>query len=302
MADLTSRMITFSVSRSTSDDHQEHFKNEILQESCSDCQNVLKDMKQIHDELKKYLLEDETARAHFMENVSLWIPTREKNIKYFKKMETHLKTASWGDRISKVSTSASKIGGTMAVVGITLAPVTGGASLGLTAGGAALATAGKIGAGGANMVDLIINKKNCQKLKSTLEKDKQQGGALLENMENLKSCEEKREELLKEIKEFIDILEIAMNVDKSTEEKAVEFTQNLALLEEVTFDSADKVLKKTFINSPVDSTCEEKTQCDEVDLKSPTKLTSQSSGEDPVVAPAKKKMSFIKKKSKDSKK
>ncbi|XP_022248622.1 uncharacterized protein LOC106465090 isoform X2 [Limulus polyphemus] len=305
MAGLVSRLIIFSVSPFTSSAHQEHFKNDNLQESCSDCQNILEGMKQIHEELKKYLEEDETARAHFIESFAAWISTRDKSIKYLNKIDIHFKNTSLGDKISKIGSSAGKIGGTMAVVGITLAPVTGGFSLGLSAGGAALAAAGKLTAEGANVAGSIIYKNKCQKIISTLDKDTKQSDELFKNMETLKRCDENREELLKEVKEFIDIIENGVNASKSVVgllEKAVEFSQNLAHLEEVTFESADKVLKQTFTISSVNGTFEEKTICDQVDLKPPSNPISQSSGEGSVVSPVKKKRISIKLKSKDSKK
>ncbi|XP_022248625.1 uncharacterized protein LOC111087176 isoform X3 [Limulus polyphemus] len=295
MADLASRLITFSVSPSTSDAHQEHFKNDNLQESCSDCQNILEGMKQIHEELKKYLEEDETARAHFIENFSVWIATRDKSIKSLKNVQTYLKENTFGARSSKIANSASKVGklgGKVASAGESLSPITGGLSLGLTAGGVALMAAGELTSRGATAAGSFINKNKCQKIKTILGKDKKQSDELFQNMETLERCDETREKLLKEAEEFIDILENGVDVDKSIVgllEKAVKFLQNLTHLAEVTFDNGKKVLEKTFTISSVNGTCDEKTICDQVDLKPPSNPISQSSGEGPVVSPVKKK-------------
>ncbi|XP_076358629.1 uncharacterized protein LOC143251133 [Tachypleus tridentatus] len=86
-------------------------------------------------------------------------------------------------------------------------------------------------------------------------------------METYERCDENREKLVKEAEEFIDIVENGLNGDNSLVGplgKAVEFLQNLASLEEVTFESADEVLRKAFMSSPT------KAACDQVDLKSPS--------------------------------
>ncbi|XP_076358623.1 uncharacterized protein LOC143251131 [Tachypleus tridentatus] len=267
MADLTPRMITFSVSRSTSDDHQEHFKNENLQESCSDCQNILKDMKTFHDQLRKHIVEDETARAQLIENFSVLISSREESFKSLKKLDIKInvkisKTAASLSKIRKIRRHVSNVGGNTA-------PVTNDVSLDLTEGDddSILKVAGEPIALGSNTAGSGIDKTKCKEVKRILEKDKQQTDQLLKNMETYERCDENREKLVKEAEEFIDIVENGLNGDNSLVGplgKAVEFLQNLASLEEVTFESADEVLRKAFMSSPT------KAACDQVDLKSPS--------------------------------
>ncbi|XP_022248623.1 uncharacterized protein LOC111087176 isoform X1 [Limulus polyphemus] len=270
MADLASRLITFSVSPSTSDAHQKHLKDDKLNQDCSDCQNILNDMNTFHDELKKIIKEDETVRTHLIESFPVLTSSREESIKFLKKIDIKKDENSSGVKSSKIATSLnkiSKIRKQVSTSGETLAPITGGLSLDLPEGGVTLQAAGELIAIGANVTGSIINKTKCKEIKTILVKDKKETDEFLKDMETLECCDETREKLLKEADEFIDILENGVNAGKSLAghlEKAVEFVQNLAHLEEVTLESADEVLKKTFIISTV------KTPCDQVDLNSPS--------------------------------
>ncbi|XP_013780737.1 apolipoprotein L4-like [Limulus polyphemus] len=223
-------------------------------------------MKKFHEELKKILMEDERARAHFIDAFPIWITTRNKSIKSLKKINTELNESRLGVNISNiVGSSVGIVGGSMAIVGLVLAPVTAGLSLGLTIGGASLGAAGGLTAGGANVTELIINKNKCQEIKETLDKDKKESDELFKYMKTLKRCDNNREKLLIEAKEFIDIVENGVNTGKSLMGqlgKVVEFLQNLANLEEVTLENAKKVFEKTFMNSPANSTRERNTLSD----------------------------------------
>ncbi|XP_076358794.1 apolipoprotein L3-like [Tachypleus tridentatus] len=149
MAGLVSRLIIFSVSPFTCNAHRKHFNYDGLQKNCPDCQNILTDMTKFHDELRKILREDETARLHFIYNFPLWISTREDSITSLKKVETELNKTKRDVNISNiVGSSAGIVGGVVAVVGLALAPLTAGVSLGLSIGGASLGTAGGLTAGG----------------------------------------------------------------------------------------------------------------------------------------------------------
>ena len=97
--------------------------------------------------------------------------------------------------ISRITGSAAGITGSgIAILGFALAPVTFGASLGLTIGGVAIAAAGGATAAGAGIVDVIITKYGVENTQKQLKDDQ-------DMMENIKEIQIKIEKQNKRIKD-----------------------------------------------------------------------------------------------------
>lgn len=90
--------------------------------------------------------------------------------------------------ISRITGSAVSIaGGAMAIVGFAIAPLTFGASIGLSISGIALAVAGGGTAAGASIADMVIQKSNVKHAQMQLDRDNNQLKAMIELVETIKN-------------------------------------------------------------------------------------------------------------------
>jgi hypothetical protein len=101
-----------------------------------------------------------------------WISIREATMQQIYNTIENLKYHHKNVNISRVTgSSTSIIGNVMAIWGIVMAPATGGLSLSLTVGGAALGFAGGMTSAGASIADILIQKSNVQQAQQQLTRD-----------------------------------------------------------------------------------------------------------------------------------
>ncbi len=124
-----------------------------------------------------------------------WIPTRELTIKNIEDIIKKLIVCRRDVNIARIVGSTVSIGGTlMSIVGFALTPVTLGASIGIAAGGIAIATAGGITVAGASLADVIIQKTNVTDTQKQLTHDN-------EELEKLAQLQCKLKEIIDEMGE-----------------------------------------------------------------------------------------------------
>ena len=104
--------------------------------------------------------------------VEEWIPIRQETIQKIEGIIDDLKTHHRNVNISRITGSGVSIAGSLiAILGFGLAPVTLGASIGLSAAGIAIAVAGGGTAAGASIADTVIQKLNVKQAQERLEDD-----------------------------------------------------------------------------------------------------------------------------------
>ena len=110
--------------------------------------------------------------AHFHALIDQWIEIREKTIKDIRGTTEKLQKHHRNINISRITGSGISIAGSLiAILGFGLAPVTFGASIGLSVGGIALAVAGGGTAAGASIADIVIQKSNVKEAQEQLTHD-----------------------------------------------------------------------------------------------------------------------------------
>ena len=114
----------------------------------------------------------EDMHSEFCTRVEEWIPVREETIQKIEGIIYDLKKHHRNVNISRITGSGVSIAGSLiAITGFGLAPVTLGASIGLTAGGIAMAVAGGTTVAGASIADTIIQKSNVKQAQEQLKED-----------------------------------------------------------------------------------------------------------------------------------
>ena len=117
-----------------------------------------------------------------------WIPVREVTIQEIQRTIKNLKVHHRNVNISRITGSATSIiGSTMAIVGFAIAPITFGASIGLSVGGILIAVAGGGTAAGASIADIVIQKSNVKHAQEQLTRDYDQLNAIREIAEVIKT-------------------------------------------------------------------------------------------------------------------
>ena len=108
----------------------------------------------------------------FHARVEEWIPIREETIQKIESLINDLKVHHRNVNISRITGSGVSIAGSLiAILGFGLAPVTLGGSIGLTAGGIAMAVAGGGAVASSSIVDTIIQKSNVKQAQQHLRED-----------------------------------------------------------------------------------------------------------------------------------
>ena len=122
------------------------------------CRNQMRGLEEIH--------------SKFCTKVEEWISVREKTIQKIECIIDDLKIHHRNVNISRVTGSGVSIAGSLiAIVGFGLAPVTLGASIGLTVGGIVLAVAGGSTVAGASIADTVLQKLNVKQAQEQLKED-----------------------------------------------------------------------------------------------------------------------------------
>ena len=117
----------------------------------------------------------EEMHSEFCTRVEKWGSVREKTIQKIECIIDDLKIHHRNVNISRITGSGVSIAGSLiAIVGFGLAPVTLGASIGLTVGGIAMAVAGGTTAAGASIADTVIQKLNVKQAQEHLKEDHDQ--------------------------------------------------------------------------------------------------------------------------------
>ena len=110
--------------------------------------------------------------SEFHTRVEEWIPVREETIQKIKTTTANLKVHHRNVNISRITGSTvSIVGSAMAIAGFAIAPITFGASVGLSVPGIALAVAGGGTAAGASIADTVIQKSNVRQAQEQLRDD-----------------------------------------------------------------------------------------------------------------------------------
>ena len=110
--------------------------------------------------------------SEFHTRVKKWIPIREETIQKIECIIDNLKVHHRNVNISRITGSGVSIAGSLiAILGFGLAPVTLGASIGLTATGIAIAVAGGGTVAGASITDTIIEKLKVKQAQEHLKVD-----------------------------------------------------------------------------------------------------------------------------------
>lgn len=121
------------------------------------------------------MLELQELTRRYRKAVELWIPVRKMTIIVFihvrniaeKLREYHKKV-----NITRIAGSSASIGGAiLAIIGFGIAPVTFGASLGLSIAGIGVAVAGGATAAGASIVDTVTQKANVKEAQEIVRRD-----------------------------------------------------------------------------------------------------------------------------------
>ena len=111
-------------------------------------------------------------QTKFSQQVQQWIPVRDIAIEEIEKTIKKLKKHHKKVNISRITGSSVSIAGSlMAMVGFGLAPVTLGASIGLSVGGIAIAVAGGGTAAGASITDAVLQRSNVKHAQEQLDRD-----------------------------------------------------------------------------------------------------------------------------------
>ena len=110
--------------------------------------------------------------SEFRTRVEEWIPVREETIQKIKTTTANLKVHHRNVNISRITGSTvSIVCSAMAIAGFAIAPITVGASVGLSVPGIALAVAGGGTAAGASIADTVIEKSNVRQAQEQLRDD-----------------------------------------------------------------------------------------------------------------------------------
>ena len=121
------------------------------------------------------MLTIQELQAKFDKKVQQWIPVRDVTIEEIEKTIDKLKEHHRNVNIARITGSGVSIAGSLiAILGFGLAPVTLGASIGLSVGGIAIAVAGGGTAAGASITDAVLQKSNVQYAQEQLERDYKQ--------------------------------------------------------------------------------------------------------------------------------
>ena len=114
----------------------------------------------------------EELHSEFCTRVEKWIPVREETIQKIDSIIDDLNVHHKNVNISRITGSGVSIAGSLiAILGFGLAPITLGASIGLSVGGIALAVAGGTTVAGASIADTIIQKSNVKQAQEQLKED-----------------------------------------------------------------------------------------------------------------------------------
>ncbi len=133
------------------------------------------------------MLTIQELQAEFDNLVQKWIPVRDATIKEIEQTIEKLKEHHRNVNISRITgSSASIIGSGIAILGFALAPVTLGASIGLSVGGIALAVAGGGTAAGASITDIFLQKSNIEHVQEQLDRDYKQLDAISQTAKDIK--------------------------------------------------------------------------------------------------------------------
>ena len=125
------------------------------------------------------MLTIQELQAKFDTQVQQWIPVRDATIEEIEKTIEKLKEHHRNVNIFRITGSSVSIAGSLiAIVGFGLAPVTLGASLGLSVSGIALAVVGGGTAAGASIADTFLQKSNIKHVQDQLAYDYQQLDAI----------------------------------------------------------------------------------------------------------------------------
>ena len=126
-------------------------------------------------------------QTKFAQQVQQWIPVRDATIKEIGKTIEKLKVHHKNVNISRITGSGVSIAGSLiAILGFGLSPVTLGASLGLSAGGIAIAALGGGTAAGASIADIFIQKSGIKDVQDQLAYDNQQVDAISQTAKEIK--------------------------------------------------------------------------------------------------------------------
>ncbi|XP_061434164.1 uncharacterized protein LOC133359673 [Lethenteron reissneri] len=113
------------------------------------------------------------ACRKLVETFPEWRTRRIEVLKMLFKMIVQLRKRKRDGKISKATgASAGIVGGAMVIAGLALAPLTFGASLGLTIAGTATGVAGSITAAGSSIAVLVMNKASTKEARANVENDK----------------------------------------------------------------------------------------------------------------------------------
>ena len=125
------------------------------------------------------MIELQELQRKFTEAVKQWLPVRTITIQEIKDTAKKLQEHHRNVNISRISGSTASIAGSvMAIVGFGLAPVTLGASIGLSAVGIGIAVAGGATTAGASIADIFIQKSNLKEVQNRLDRDFEQVKAI----------------------------------------------------------------------------------------------------------------------------
>ncbi|CAN0211056.1 unnamed protein product [Lampetra planeri] len=121
------------------------------------------------------------ACRKLVETFPEWRTRRIEVLKMLFKMIVQLRKRKRDGKISKATgASAGIVGGAMVIAGLALAPLTFGASLGLTIAGTATGVAGSITAAGSSIAVLVMNKASTKEARANVENDKIAGARFAE--------------------------------------------------------------------------------------------------------------------------
>jgi uncharacterized spore protein YtfJ len=133
------------------------------------------------------MLSIQELEIKFGQLVQQWIPVRDATIEEIKKTIDRLREHHKNVNISRITGSSAYVAGSlMAILGIGLAPVTLGASIGLSVSGIALAVAGGGTAAGASLTEAIIQKLNIDYVQAQLDHDDQLYGTISGTVQAIK--------------------------------------------------------------------------------------------------------------------
>ena len=133
------------------------------------------------------MLSIQELQAKFDKQVQQWIPVRDITIEEIEKTIEKLTEHHKNVNISRITGSGASIAGSLiAIVGFVLAPVTLGASIGLSVGGIALAVAGGGTAAGASIADAFLQKSNIKHVQDQLDRDYKQLEAISQTAKAIK--------------------------------------------------------------------------------------------------------------------